>query len=394
MDAIVDHLDLCSVNAILPANLLLEDPGDGDEAIGGVAGVALDASDSRALPAVRDIAATARLRRVHCENAALAHGLQLADRRADQPVVAVDDVEAADVPFHVQEVADEGAAHVLDLLDEVAARLKCDLVVLHAPHRVLPRLPVRGGAGEDVDVVAGVVQSGGQLCDMWRHAPCGDCVQRLPREHGDLERSTAHHAILRRLHATKDPVAGPSHLRVHRCAHQVGHSPILVPQGPQDRAQVLRQGGGLAHVEAKATLLDGMAHARKVCELVGDGNGAVANLVHQAVRHHEVVDASIVQLVALRQELVERNWVGRLPHAMVLVDHAADALEPEAVDAVLRHPELQAGQQVPEHLVARVVEEPRPGHRVEALLAFREELAGQAVFATSSAVVRDAEQDL
>mmetsp|Transcript_65283 Transcript_65283/g.187838 ORF Transcript_65283/g.187838 Transcript_65283/m.187838 type:complete len:467 (+) Transcript_65283:745-2145(+) len=107
VDAVVDHLHLPAIDAVVRTHLLLEHTAHRDDALSGVAGLALDGADAGALPAVGDVAAAARLGRVHREDTPPAHGLQLAHGRAHEPVVAVHHVEAPEVALHVEEVADE-----------------------------------------------------------------------------------------------------------------------------------------------------------------------------------------------------------------------------------------------------------------------------------------------
>ena len=89
------------------------------------------------------------------------HGGDGADGGADEPVVAVDDVEVHGA-VNLAEVAHEGLAHVLDLAHKVPIGLEVDLVVDDAPDLVLPGRAVRG-AREDVHLVALGVQGAGQL---------------------------------------------------------------------------------------------------------------------------------------------------------------------------------------------------------------------------------------
>mmetsp|Transcript_108131 Transcript_108131/g.272012 ORF Transcript_108131/g.272012 Transcript_108131/m.272012 type:complete len:308 (-) Transcript_108131:1655-2578(-) len=303
----------------------------------------------------------------------------------------MDYIKAANTTLHMEKVPDEGAAHVLDLADEVSTAGEAHLVVGHARDRLLG-VGLIPGASEDVDLVAGLVQRPGELEKVRCRLACRDGLQGLPGEHRDLQRPPSHDAILVGLHAREHPTAVARRLGLQSCLNDAVHAPSLVAPRREELAPAARQPGGLAHVEAETSILHGHAQRGVVSELVCNREAHAAQLMHQRVRRPQVAETRRAQGAHLFDELLHRLRLLGHPHAVVCVDRGGDTLEPEAVNAVLRHPEVQARQQVPHDLRLREVEEPRAGRRGEALLAAGEVVDPQAVLHRGCSIVGDAEQ--
>jgi len=102
-----------------------------------------------------------------------------------QPIVGVDEIKAADVIFHGAELVNEGAAHIVDFIDEIRVQREIAEVVMHAVNAMVVRLLI-AAAGKNVDFMATPIESGRQLRDVDADSTHGDAVQRLPGKQGNL----------------------------------------------------------------------------------------------------------------------------------------------------------------------------------------------------------------
>mmetsp|Transcript_56073 Transcript_56073/g.146189 ORF Transcript_56073/g.146189 Transcript_56073/m.146189 type:complete len:284 (-) Transcript_56073:1197-2048(-) len=282
---------------------------------------------------------------MHREDSPLAHGLQLADSRTDQPIVPMDDVKAAHAAFDVAELPNEGTAHVLNLPDEVWAGREGDLMIDDSPDWVLPSCPVRGPR-EDVDFVAGVMQGSGKLCDMRRNTTSCDRVQGLPRQHRNLQWAASHNAILRRLRACKHSLRGARCLGCDCCLDQTLHAPLLIAARLELRSQALRQCRSLTDIEAQPRICHWCAQGWEIRPLLCDCDSGAVQFMHKRICHHEIMDCSIVQHILTCEPLFHCIGLFGHPHAIVGIDHCAHALKSETIETIVLHPEMEACQQV------------------------------------------------
>mmetsp|Transcript_2077 Transcript_2077/g.4819 ORF Transcript_2077/g.4819 Transcript_2077/m.4819 type:complete len:541 (+) Transcript_2077:1686-3308(+) len=292
----------------------------------------------------------------------------------------------------VEEVANESAAHVLDLAHEVWRRGEPDLVVDDAPNRMLPSCPVRGPC-EDVHLVPGGVERRCEFRNVRRHASCGDGVEGLPGKHRDPQRTPSDDAVFGGFHGADDLLERQHALGLRGALNELGHAPFFVAVALQERSERLGQGRSLSKVEPQATLGDRLAQRREASELVGNHHCLGVHFVHELVGQHQVDQGTWVQLVARVQELLHGLLVGGDPGRVVDVDHLAHPLHTEAIDAVFGHPERQASEKISKNFRLFVVEDARSGGGGEAFLAAGEEVAAKTILTASDAIVGDAHQD-
>mmetsp|Transcript_78473 Transcript_78473/g.202078 ORF Transcript_78473/g.202078 Transcript_78473/m.202078 type:complete len:741 (-) Transcript_78473:1586-3808(-) len=265
-------------------------------------------------------------------------------------------------------------------------------VVVH-PEDVLVQNLAVSKPREDVHLVPTALQRCGQLRDVRRDAARCDGVQRLPREHGDLQRPAADHSVVRTLEVAEGLLVGQGRLGLRQHLHHLAHAPVLVTLAHDVRQEFLGRFRVLPHVEAQAALGDGLAHAGVEGVLVRDRGRGLVDIRQQLRGHHQVLHAGGVDVLFMGDVLLELGLLLRNKHAVVRVDGRGDVLETEAIEAVLLRPVGDAGEQVAAHLLLRVVEEAGAGHLVEAIHAIYEELPAQAILAARGAVLRDAHVD-
>ena len=109
---------------------------------------------------------------------------------------------------------------------------------------------------------------------------------------------------------------------------------------------------GQTIVKADAAVFDGQAHTRHTGHILGDGDGIGIHFPDQLVGQLQVGDGLGVG--------VEGEILGVIikagAKAVVMIEHGGDAVEAEAVEMVLRHPEGQVAQQEMQDLILAVVE--------------------------------------
>ena len=132
------------------------------------------------LAAEEAIAVAAVLGRVHGQDGLAAAALLDPDHGVGgQPIVGVDEVEAADVVLDGEEVVDERPAHVVDFVHEIGVTAESAAVVVDAVDAVVVALPM-AEARENMDFMPAAMQGGGQLGDVNAHAADRDGMQRFP----------------------------------------------------------------------------------------------------------------------------------------------------------------------------------------------------------------------
>mmetsp|Transcript_10489 Transcript_10489/g.27988 ORF Transcript_10489/g.27988 Transcript_10489/m.27988 type:complete len:478 (-) Transcript_10489:99-1532(-) len=136
----------------------------------------------------------------------------------------------------------------------------------------------------------------------------------------------------------------------------VPHVPGLVRALLQQLDPHVRDGHGQTVVEAEAAVLHGPAQRGHAADVLADGHGLRHKRVDEVVGEHEVDVAVDVGVGA--EVLVVASRVA-LADAVGLVEHARDAVEAEAVEAVLLHPPPHVREHEPHHLVLGVVEDLR-----------------------------------
>src|SRR5262249_32023140 len=145
--------------------------------------------------AVVPVAVAAVLGGVHGQDGLVpAAFLDPGDGVGGEPVVAVDDVEAAGAVLHREGGVGEGATHVIELIHKIRVQRERAAVVVDAVDAVVTGLVVPL-AGEDVDLVAAAFEAGGQLGDVNADAADGEGVKAFPRKQGN-----PHGYVLRLLH--------------------------------------------------------------------------------------------------------------------------------------------------------------------------------------------------
>mmetsp|Transcript_44546 Transcript_44546/g.73221 ORF Transcript_44546/g.73221 Transcript_44546/m.73221 type:complete len:330 (-) Transcript_44546:2529-3518(-) len=244
MNAIVDHFDLGTMHLVVRAHLFFQDTRHGNDPLGGVAGMSFNLTDPGALTTVLDIATSSGLCGVHGKDHSFVHVGKLIHSRSHQPVVAVNHIKATYSALHVQEVPDEGAAHILNFLNEIAVSTEVHLVVNDAHDLVLPS-PCLGGACEDMNRMTNLVKGAGQLCDVRGHTARRDGVEGLPREHGNLQGPTSQNAVFRRLHVAQDAILRSIHLGLRHVIHDFLHAPLLVATSQDQFPEEIRSVRGL-----------------------------------------------------------------------------------------------------------------------------------------------------
>ena len=122
---------------------------------------------------------------------------------------------------------------------------------------------------------------------------------------------------------------------------------------------------GHAVIEAVAAVLEACGEAGHAADLLGDGDGVRVDLMDELVGEREVDDGVAVLMSVVIVAVVAEGFA----EAVAVVEHGGDAVEAEAVEAVLVEPELAVGEQEVEHFVAAVVEAERVPGAVFAPLA-------------------------
>ena len=107
-----------------------------------------------------------------------------------------------------------------------------------------------------------------------------------------------------------------------------------------------------AIVEAVAAVLDGGCQAGHARYLLGNGDGILVELVDERVGQGEVADG----IAVLIQVVVVAIATEGLAQAVAAVEHRGDAVEAEAVELILLHPEAAVREQEAHHIVLGVVE--------------------------------------
>ena len=186
IDAVVDDVGLVVGALVQPADLVLELVGHGDDSIGAVGAVAFVVLNARRLTAEEAIAVAAILGRVHGQHGPSAAALLDPDQGVGgQPVVGVDDVEAAHMVLHGEELVDERPAHVVDFVDEIRVQREVAAMVVNAVDAVVVRL-LMAAAGEHMDFMAPAIESRRQFRDVDANSTHGDAVQCFPRKQCNL----------------------------------------------------------------------------------------------------------------------------------------------------------------------------------------------------------------
>ena len=180
VDAVVDDGGLVIGALVQPADLVLELVGHGDDAIGAVGAVPFVVLNAWRLSAEEAVAVASVLGRVHGQHRLAAAAILDPDKGVgSQPVVRVDDVEVAHMIFHGAILVDEGPAHVVDFIDEIARQHEVAAMVLDAVDAIVGGL-LMAAAREDVDGMTATLKGRRQLRDVNADATHGDAVQRLP----------------------------------------------------------------------------------------------------------------------------------------------------------------------------------------------------------------------
>mmetsp|Transcript_61305 Transcript_61305/g.109004 ORF Transcript_61305/g.109004 Transcript_61305/m.109004 type:complete len:219 (-) Transcript_61305:1744-2400(-) len=182
MDAVVDCVHLASVCVAAAADLLFQHARDANQTVCGTTTRSLNFLDARMSLVHVSVATT--LGRVHGKNHLPPFLFELADCWPCQPVMTMDDAEAAPVGLVLLECPHEGAAHVADILNHAGGSVIVDLVVVHAQNLMVHCRPL--SSGEDVDLMPSAMQRGRELGHMWCNAAYSNCVQGFPGQHGDL----------------------------------------------------------------------------------------------------------------------------------------------------------------------------------------------------------------
>jgi len=153
------------------------------------------------------------------------------------------------------------------------------------------------------------------------------------------------------------------------------HAPVLVAHIFDQLKPVVRNAHGEAVVEAAAACRGRTGQARHAADVFRDGDGVGTYGVDEFVGQGEVhqgleIDIS-VEVVGIGEE--------RFTESAVVVEHAGDAVETEAVDMVFIEPEAAIGEQEVQHFRFAVVEAARIPGGVLAPTAGMEILIGGAV---------------
>ena len=156
---------------------------------------------------------------------------------------------------------------------------------------------------------------------------------------------------------------------------QVAQVPVLVPPLLGVFDPQIRDAHAQAVVEADAAVGHGLAHAGHAGHVLGDGQRARVHLPDQVVGQLQVGDGLHVRVHGEIHPQVGEGGA----QAVVPVEHGGDAVEAEAVEVELLHPELQVAQQEVEHLRLVVVEALGAPGAVVSPAALVEELVGRAV---------------
>ena len=137
----------------------------------------------------------------------------------------------------------------------------------------------------------------------------------------------------------------------------------------------VRKPHGQAIVKADAAALDGDAHAGHAGHVLGDGDGAGPDLADQGVGQLQIGNGLGVGVHGEVHPEIGKGGA----QAVIVVEHAGDAVKTEAVEVILLQPELQVREQEMEHLGLSVIEALGPPGGVFALRPGVEELILRAV---------------
>ena len=115
---------------------------------------------------------------------------------------------------------------------------------------------------------------------------------------------------------------------------------------------------GHAVIEAVAAVLESGCETRHTAHLFGDRHRVRVDLVNEPVGKREVDDRVAILMAVVIVAVVTEGFA----EAVAIVKHGGDAVEAEAIEAVLVEPEFAVGEQEVEHLVTPIIEAKRiPG---------------------------------
>ena len=83
--------------------------------------------------------------------------------------------------FHLEHGVCEGAAHIIDVVDEIVGALERDPVVVHPVNLVVLPVTLPAHAGKDMHLMAFALQCRGKFGHMNGDAAHGYRMQRFPR---------------------------------------------------------------------------------------------------------------------------------------------------------------------------------------------------------------------
>ena len=160
-------------------------------------------------------------------------------------------------------------------------------------------------------------------------------------------------------------------------AHAAPHL-IDVPEFVLDLHRLdphIRQSHAQPVIKADAAVRNGQAHAGHTGHILGNGDGLGVHLTDQLVGKlqigHRIRIGVVGEILAVGGKVRSEG--------MVMVQHGGHAVEAEAVEMVLRHPEFQVGQQEVDNAGLAVVKALCPPGGMVALGAVVEELPSGAV---------------
>mmetsp|Transcript_24606 Transcript_24606/g.76616 ORF Transcript_24606/g.76616 Transcript_24606/m.76616 type:complete len:642 (+) Transcript_24606:455-2380(+) len=136
----------------------------------------------------------------------------------------------------------------------------------------------------------------------------------------------------------------------------VAHVPAVVGALLQELDEHVGDGHGQAVVEAEAAVLDRPAERGHAAHVLAHGDGAGNHAVDQVVREHQV---DVAVDVGIRAEVLMVPAGIAFADSVRLVEHGGDAVEAEAIEAVLLQPPLHVRKQEAQDLVLGVVEDLR-----------------------------------